>query len=41
MSEMHQPDEFITCAAIAEGLQFLTALRDYMTRGQPTVGPKG
>ena len=31
MSEMHQPDEFITCAAIAEGLKFLTALKDYMT----------
>ena len=41
MSEMHQPDEFITCAAIAEGLQFLTALRDYMTQAQPAVGPKG
>ena len=41
MSEMHQPDEFIPCAAIAEGLQFLTALRDYMKQGQPAVGPKG
>jgi acetylornithine deacetylase len=31
MTEMHQPDEFISCSAIAEGLQFLTALHGYMT----------
>ena len=41
MTEMHQPNEFITCAAVAEGLQFLIALRDYMTQGQPTAGTKG
>ena len=28
----------ITCSAIAEGLQFLTALKDYMTQGQPAAG---
>ncbi len=31
MAEMHQPDEFIACQAISEGLQFLTALHRYMT----------
>ena len=41
MTEMHQPNEFITCAAIAEGLQFLTALRDYMTQSQPAAGAMG
>ena len=41
MTEMHQPNEFITCAAVAEGLQFLIALRDYMTQGQPTAGTMG
>jgi acetylornithine deacetylase len=41
MTEMHQPDEFITCVAIAEGLQFLTALKDYMTQGQPAAGSMG
>ncbi len=41
MTEMHQSDEFITCAAIAEGLQFLGALKDYMTQGQPTAGAMG
>ena len=41
MTEMHQPNEFITCAAIAEGLQFLTALKDYMTQGQPAAGAMG
>lgn len=34
MTEMHQPDEFISCAAIAEGLQFLTALHGYMVSDQ-------
>ncbi len=41
MTEMHQPNEFITCAAIADGLQFLTALKDYMTQGQPAAGVMG
>jgi hypothetical protein len=41
MTEMHQPDEFIACSAIAEGLQFLTALKDYMTQGQPAAGAMG
>ena len=41
MTEMHQPNEFITCAAIAEGLQFLTALKDYMTQSQPAAGAMG
>ena len=30
MTQMHQPDEFITCAAIAEGIEFLIALKDHM-----------
>jgi acetylornithine deacetylase len=34
MTEMHQPDEFISRAAIAEGLQFLTALLGYMVSEQ-------
>ena len=34
MTEMHQPDEFISCAGIAEGLQFLTALHGYMVSDQ-------
>ena len=34
MTEMHQPDEFISCAAITEGLQFLTALHGYMVSDQ-------
>ena len=41
MTEMHQPNEFITCADIAEGLQFLTALRNYMTQAQPAAGVMG
>ena len=33
MNEMHKPNEFITCEAIADGLQFLIALREYMIGG--------
>lgn len=31
MTEMHQPDEFITRGALGEGIAFLTALLGYMT----------
>ncbi|MEL0062972.1 MAG: M20/M25/M40 family metallo-hydrolase, partial [Candidatus Puniceispirillum sp.] len=36
MSEMHQPDEFIERAALADGLQFLAALLTYMTAPDQT-----
>jgi acetylornithine deacetylase len=36
MNEMHQPDEFIEQAALADGLQFLAALLRYMTAPDQT-----